>query len=280
MVNRWLIYTSFMLAPAQFVSGIGSNCPSNVGFLAYNLYTQISWYGAIKDKELHALSLLPVNFNFFFAFGYLGGVTSGNIFMGLPLGLVTAGVMVLNTVAAWTSWATNMPEGFDVYQFFFFGWRTLTPGWHTFFLLWQIGDSMTALGCAITAIIVSVTMATEKIESPEEPSWTRNSWILRLYDWANAKYLAIPVGAALMLLIGWSLILWTELIVSRNQIESDIDMVAVWLFVAQVATMLVPSLEMQRRPIQRAESGTELGKVGSATPKTDKKRSFLGRLRN
>ena len=129
-INRWLLYASFMLAPAQFISGIGNNCPSNLGFLAYNWYTQVSWYRAIKSKQLHALSLIPVHWNTIFAVSYLGGVTSGNIVMGLLLGLGTAGVIVLNNVASWTSWATNQTEGFGVYQFFFFGWRTLNPSWH------------------------------------------------------------------------------------------------------------------------------------------------------
>lgn len=38
--NRILLYASFALSPAQFVSGLGNNCPTNLGFLAYNLYTQ------------------------------------------------------------------------------------------------------------------------------------------------------------------------------------------------------------------------------------------------
>ncbi|KFY45458.1 hypothetical protein V494_00954 [Pseudogymnoascus sp. VKM F-4513 (FW-928)] len=111
LTNRWLLYASFMLAPAQFYSGLGNNCPSNIGFLAYNWYTQIIWLRAIRAHELHALSLLPVHFNLLFVFTYLGGVTSGNLYMGIFLGLGTAGVIILNTVAAWTSWATNQPEG-------------------------------------------------------------------------------------------------------------------------------------------------------------------------
>jgi len=226
LTNRWLLYASFMLAPAQFISGMGSNCPSNVGFLAYNWYTQIAWYGAIKAKELHALSMLPVHFNFIFVMTYLGGVSSGNIVMGLLLGFGTAGVIVLNTVAAWISWATNQQDGFGVYQLFFFGWRTLSPGWHKFFLLWQIGDSILALSCLIAAIGIPIAVATRE-DGKEVP------WYLR--------YPAIPLGAVVMLLVGWPLILWTELIVARNHIESDTDMIAVWLFVAQVGAMLIPT---------------------------------------
>ncbi|KFY29223.1 hypothetical protein V493_02483 [Pseudogymnoascus sp. VKM F-4281 (FW-2241)] len=228
-INRWLLYTSFMLAPAQFASGLNNNCPSNVGFLAYNWYTQIMWLRAIRAHQLHALSLLPVHFNQLFVLTYLGGVTSGNIFMGGLLGLGTAGVIVLNTVAAWNSWATNQPEGYGVYQFFFFGWRTLSPGWHKFILVWQISDSIFALICLIAAISLSIGMPL----ATEEES-TKTPWYLE-------KYPLIPIGAAVAMLVGWPLILWTELIVARNKIESDTDMLSVWLFIAQVGTMLIPA---------------------------------------
>jgi hypothetical protein len=215
-----------MLAPAQFISGIGNNCPSNLGFLAYNWYTQIAWYRATKARQLHALSLVPVHINMTFAITYLGGVTSGNIVMGLLLGFGTAGVIVLNSVAAWTSWATNQQEGFGLYQFFFFGWRTLSPGWHKLILLWQIGDSLIAFGCFIAAIGIPVILATKD-------DYKNFPWYLR--------YPAIPIGAVVMLLIGFPLILWTEFIVARNHIESATDMIAVWVFVAQVGAMLIPS---------------------------------------
>ncbi|KAH0563226.1 hypothetical protein GP486_002212 [Trichoglossum hirsutum] len=226
LTNRWLLYASFMLAPAQFFSGIGNSCPSNIGFLAYNWYTQITWYRAIRAKQLHALSLLPVHFNMVFAITYLGGVTSGNIVMALLLGFGTAGVIVLNTVAAWISWATNQQEGFGVYQFFFFGWRTLSPGWHKFILVWQISDSILAFICLSAAIALSIGMADDDLDG-------KIPWY--------SRYPAIPIGAAAMLLIGWPLILWVELIVARNHIESATDMIAVWIFVAQVGTMLIPS---------------------------------------
>ncbi|KAF2183932.1 hypothetical protein K469DRAFT_689678 [Zopfia rhizophila CBS 207.26] len=222
LTNRWLLYSSFMLAPAQFISGMGNNCPSNLGFLAYNWYTQIAWYRAIKAKQLHALSLVPVHLNLTFAITYLGGVTSGNIVMGFLLGFGTAGVIVLNSVAAWTSWATNQQEGFGVYHFFFFGWRTLTPGWHKFILLWQIGDSLMAFCCVIAAIGIPITLLETENDYKTPP------WYLR--------YFAIPIGAAVMLLIGFPLILWTEFIVARNHIESATDMIAVWVFVAQAGS--------------------------------------------
>jgi len=225
LTNRWLLYTSLMLTPAQYMSGLGSNSPINIGFLAYNWYTQYMWYIAAKEKSLQALSLLPVHFNFIYAFTYLGGVSSGNIVMGLILGIGTAGLIILNTITAWTSWATNLPEGYGIYQFFFFGWRTLTPGWHTFFCLWQVGDTFLAISSAIYAIVLSI--GAMDINEDDDIPW-------------YGRYLAIIYGPPAVLVFTWELIMWVELIVSRNDIESETDMVAVWLFVAQVVLVLMP----------------------------------------
>jgi hypothetical protein len=71
LTNRWLLYASMMLAPAQFSSGVGLSIPTSPGFLAYNCYTQIQWYHAVKARELHALSLLPVHFIIVYAISYL-----------------------------------------------------------------------------------------------------------------------------------------------------------------------------------------------------------------
>jgi hypothetical protein len=225
VANRWLLYTSFMLAPAQFISGLGNNYPSNLGFLAYNWYTQVTWYRAIKANRLHALSLLPVHFNTLYALVYLGGISAGNLPMAVLLSVNTTGVMVLNTICGWICWTTNQREGFGLYRFFFFGWRTLNPGWHKFILLWQIFDSIAALGCVIMAFVLALRFA--RVTGDD----------LRWY-W---KYTAIVPGAATMLLVGWPLILWSELLVAGNHIESSTDMIAVWMFVAQVGLMLIPS---------------------------------------
>jgi hypothetical protein len=223
--NRWLLYTSMMLSPAQAASGVGSNCPSNLGFLAYNIYTQIQWYKAVRNKELHALSLLPGHFNTIYIITYLGGVTSDNIVMGLLLALGTAAVIVLNNVCSWVSWATNQPEGYDTFQFFFFGWRTLNDNWHKFLMVWEIADSIFTVACVVgiftIAIMVSLT------DAGEFPWW--------------ARYPAIPVGAVAILVLLWPLIMWTELIVQKNNIVSDTDWIAVWLFIAQVGAMIIPS---------------------------------------
>jgi hypothetical protein len=121
LTNRWLIYTSLMLTPAQAISGIGSHCPSNIGFLAYNWWQQYIWFSATKSKQLHAMSHLPAYFNMMCGITYLGGVQSGNLPMGIVLGLGSAGLMAMNTVTVWIDLRTNLLEGDGVYQFFFFG---------------------------------------------------------------------------------------------------------------------------------------------------------------
>ncbi|KAK3352768.1 hypothetical protein B0T25DRAFT_542739 [Lasiosphaeria hispida] len=250
--NRWLLYASFMLSPAQFASGLKNNCPSNIGFLAYNWYNQFAWYHAIQNKDMHAISLIIPHLNTIFAFTYLGGVSSGNIVIGVLLGLGTAGVIVFNTVCAWTAWAVHMPEGYGQYQFFFFGWRTLDEGWRKFFCLWQVGDSLFALIAVVAAVGIAIYVA---LKDEDIPWWLR--------------YAGVPVGAAAMLLFGWPLIMWTELIMLRNDLESETDMIAVWLFVAQVGTMLVPSCGSSLACIagglrgRKSSSDVELGSVKS-----------------
>jgi len=231
LLNRWLLYTSLMIVPAQFLSGWKSNCPSNIGFLAYNVYTQVQWYQAVRSNQMHALSMLLVHYNTVCAFTYWGGITSGNYFMAAILGLGSASLIILNNVSGWISWITNQPEGFGVYRFFFFGWRTLTPGWHKFLLVWQISDSMESVTFAIIAIggaFYSTLVAKDSDSESDKPRW----W------W---RYPMIPIGAAIMLFVSWPLILWMELLVHGNNIESATDWVAVWLFIVQIVTMIVPS---------------------------------------
>ena len=62
-----------------------------------------------------------------------------------------------------------------------------------------------------------------------------------------SRYAAIIAGSPLVLLMAWPLILWSELIVYRNHIESETDMIAVYLFITQVATMVLPSCSMPSR---------------------------------
>ncbi|KAI5782383.1 hypothetical protein DFH27DRAFT_579260 [Peziza echinospora] len=227
LLNRWLLYTSAMLSPAQFASGWKSNCPSAIGFLAYNWYTQIQWYRAVKAKQLHALAMLPVHYNTICCFTYLGGIPSGNYPMAVLLGLGSAGLMILNNISGWVSYVTGQVEGYGVFRFYFFGWRTLSPGWHKFFLLWQISDSLETAVCAVLAVGGAIAAVYASKDDDEEYWW--------------AKYPLIPIGAAVMMFIMWPLVMWTELVVASNHIDSATDWVAVWLFIAQVATMIVPS---------------------------------------
>lgn len=226
LANRCLLYTSFMLAPAQLISGLGDNSPTNLGFLAYNWYTQITWYRAIKANRLHALSLLPVHFNTLYALAYLGGISAGNLPMTILLGVGTAGVMILNTICGWLCWTTNQREGFGVFRFFFFGWRTLDSRWHKFMLLWQIFDTVAAFSCVIMVFVLALRFS--RITT-EDVKW----------HW---KYTVILPGAAIMLLIGWPLILWSELLMAGNHIKSGTDMIAVWIFAAQLGAMLMPNI--------------------------------------
>ncbi|KAJ9663503.1 hypothetical protein H2198_000769 [Neophaeococcomyces mojaviensis] len=223
--NRWLQYTSMMLAPAQFMSGLGNNCPSNLGFLAYNLFNQVIWYRAVKGHKLHALSLLLPHFNLVYAISYIGGITSGNVIMAAFLGVGTAGALTLNCACAWMNWMTNMEEGFGKFRFFFFGWRTLDSNWHTFICIWQVFDTIFAVMVSVLVVGCSVAMA---LNEPDKVAlWMR--------------YLAVPVGAAVILIFVWPNILWTELIVAGNHVESATDWIAVGLFAAQVGAMLMPT---------------------------------------
>ncbi|KAK4113687.1 hypothetical protein N656DRAFT_706694 [Canariomyces notabilis] len=226
LTNRLILYASLLLSPAQFVSGLGNPCPSNIGFLAYNLYTQIAWHKAVTgDSDIHALSLILPHFNLIYAVTYVGGVSSGSLIWGVPLGLGTTSVLILNTVSSWKAWAVHQPRGYGVYQFFFYGWRTIDEDFHKYlFLLWHIFDSLWCAGGIYMAIFLAITMS----EVGKEARWYRT-------------YLAIPLGSiGVLVFLAWPLILWTELIIARNQIVSETDMTAVWLFVAQVVTMLIP----------------------------------------
>jgi len=209
------------------MSGIGNNSPTNIGFLAYNWYNQCAWYAAAQGNDFHALSLLPVHFNFIYAITYLGGISSGNIVMGFTLWLGTIGLLVMNNITAWVSWATDLPKGDGIYQFFFFGWQTLDRCWRTFILLWTISDTIMAFIAAILGLVLTF----GPIAMLKEESFTPS-----LYD----IYRVVLYGSPTMLMFTWVLIMWVELIISRNNIESDTDMVAVYLFIAQVVLILLP----------------------------------------
>lgn len=108
-----------MLTSAQYIGGLGNNIPANFDFFVYNWYIQIQWYHAVNVKAIRSFFLINP-FNFMYVFSYAGGISSGNIFMSILLGLGTVGVLLLNTIAVWMSWATKQPEGFGEYQFLLF----------------------------------------------------------------------------------------------------------------------------------------------------------------
>ncbi|KAJ3525247.1 hypothetical protein NMY22_g10658 [Coprinellus aureogranulatus] len=223
-----------MLTPAQMVSAVGSNSPLNLGFLAYTWYQQYLWYMAAKHRNHHALSLFVYHLDFVCCFTAIGGVPSGNLPMGILFGFGTAGLFIMNTFTAWISWKTNLPEGDGVYQFFFFGWRTLSPRWRHFFLSWVIADSILAAIFSIAAIglgiLIPLKFDKDAVKDYERrwgdgSAWWDQKWFYSWVTWVH--------------LITVSLMAFVELTVKRNKIVSDTDMVSVYLFIAQVVLLVV-----------------------------------------
>jgi hypothetical protein len=187
-------------------------------------------------------------FNFCFTVTYLGGVSSGNYLSALLLSFGTVGVMILNNIVAWTSWSTTQVQGFGVYQFWFFGWRTLGPHWHRYFLIIQVIDTLSLFGSVIFAL--SVAFRTAALSKDKVPAW----WY---------RYQVIFAGGIGVILSIWPTMLWTELIIARNHIVSETDTTAVWLFIVQVVTMLAPPcfgccVRPRKIPPKTAERPTEL----------------------
>lgn len=227
-LNRALIYVSAILAPAQAVSGIGHTGLSNLGFLAYNWYTQVVWFRAASNHQLSALALVAVHANTTLAFAYLGGIFSGNRVMAVFLSLGAIGVLWLNNATAWISWKTGQQQGYGEWQFFFFGWRTLSHGWHKFIMIWQISNSLESFGLSVLCIFLAIrTMARDREANKKKFKW-----------WHRAP--AIPIGGAVMAFMLCPYIIWIELIIRRNRIESETDWIAVYVFIGQVAFMFLP----------------------------------------
>lgn len=229
-LNRAIMYLSAILAPTQAIASIGHTGVSNLGFLAYNYYTQVVWYRAVTNHELHSLALVLVHANTTLALAYIGGIFSGNRVMSVLLSLGAMGVMWLNCATAWISWKTGQEEGYGKWQFFFFGWRTLTEGWHKFLLVWQISNSFEAFGLSLLCIGMAVRSFTKTRQENKKS-----------FKWWH-RGIAIPVGGLLMTLFMFPYILWMELLIRRNKVISDTDWVAVYVFIAQVALMLLPDL--------------------------------------
>ncbi|KAJ3544964.1 hypothetical protein NMY22_g2610 [Coprinellus aureogranulatus] len=229
--NRALLYGSLITSPVQAVFGLGSNSPLNLGFLAYSWYQQYLWYLAARERNLHALSILVDHLNIVFCLTALAAVPCGNHPMGILLGLGTAGVVIMNNVTAWISWKTNLPEGDGVYRFFFFGYRTLSPGWRKFLFLWAIGDTfLTALSVILAiglGIFIPMCFGAREMkgQARSEGRWWWNDW------WFWLWVVSVSTAAG-------SLVLFIELTVKRNKIMSNTDMVSVYLFAVQAALLV------------------------------------------
>ncbi|OAA50266.1 hypothetical protein NOR_00716 [Metarhizium rileyi] len=106
-------------------------------------------------------------------------------------------------------------------------------------MVWQISDSVFAFASELIAVFAAVILIyidEDKVLLnltlwQEEPKG----------DLSRAKYPFILAGSAVMMLASWPLIPWTELVVQRNRLESDTDIVVLELFITQVVTMTVPS---------------------------------------
>ncbi|PPR00504.1 hypothetical protein CVT24_005528 [Panaeolus cyanescens] len=232
LTNRWLLYTSLMLTPTQATAGLGSSAPINLGFLAYNGYQQYLWYSAAKNKQLHALSLIPPYLNFIYSVTYLGGVPSGNIVVGGISATASAALIMMNVATSWVSITTNLPEGDDVYAYYCFGWKTLSKSSRRSFTAWNVFDTLFSIAMAVCCFFVAFV------------SWDyfkehKDSKEFKMEKISSALAAVVLGPPIVLLLIGWELIMWIELIVQRNHIVSETNMIAVYLFIAQVVLMII-----------------------------------------
>ena len=278
LINRIIIYTSTALAPAQYISGVGSNCFSNLGFLTFNIYSQVLWYrhiiawSSLFPEAIAPFSLLLPHFNIIYSISYVAGVSSRSGGLAVLLWLGTSVMLIINTILLWSSWK-HMAVGYGEYEFFFFGWRTLTPKWHkVFFLMWNVSSTIL---CG-NSIIWAAAMARLSCKQ----SSIVNKFVTKFRDRLGSGMMLVAIfGGVLFMLIGawpftifffkaalkrvlqdsfseafgliesyiflqsgiWPFILWTELIFQRNEIVSATDETAVWLFIFQVVAMIIPA---------------------------------------
>jgi hypothetical protein len=248
-LNRALMYLSALLAPAQAASSIGHTGLTHLGFLAYNWYTAIIWFRAASRNDLGPVWLATVHASTTFALVYIGGIFSKyGVISGL-LGMSAIALLWMNNTAAWISWNTGRGAGFEEWEFFFFGWRRLSEGWHLFLLVWQIFNSLEALAMSIVYIVLSLGYSESSDQHSEGKTVKPVKW------WYTLA--AIPVGGSAMVLIVCPYTVWMELIVQRNKVQSDTDWVAVSLFVAQVVFMLMP--KFQKCLPRKEKDGQEKG---------------------
>lgn len=228
VTNRLLLYANVVTAPAAFMGGIGTNIPVNAGFLGYTLYQQYLFYVAAKHKQLHALSMLPHFLNLMYAFTYCSGMIAGNYWLSYTMGIGTIAALIVNNITTWTAYTTNLPEGYGVYQFFFFGWRTLTHKWRILFLLWGVADTLVTLSyISLSKFLADWAPAASKGLKDDD-------------EFRLANDTSLIWGSIMGLIVSWPFILWTELIVQRNHVVSDTDWISVYLFIVQISLLALP----------------------------------------
>lgn len=231
LTNRILLYASLLASPAAFMTGIETDLPIGAGFLGYTIYQQYIIYVAAQNKQLHALCLLPQYLNTLYAFTYIGGVSAGNYLVSGIMCIGTIAAIIINLVATWIGYLTNMPEGYGVYRFFFFGWRTLTPSWRKMFLCWAVFDIVATVFFIGFSIFVALIIPSKKED--------RDAWESQ---WRLVIDTSLIWGSALALVVFWPIVLWTELIIQKNNIVSETDMISVYLFIVQIALLAIPSI--------------------------------------
>ena len=204
-VNRVLLYVSTVLAPAQYVAGVGSNCLSNLGFLGYNMYQQWMWYKVVSSRDnadyVGALYLLLPYFNMIFAISYVAGVSTRHWFLAFLLWGGTTFMIVVNTIATWKAYE-YMKDGYGVYDFCFFGCRELNIDWHNyFFRIWTI--SGTAM--CVVSVIWTIAMAVLAVKKNSDV----NKFI-RALGWNKFKLVivAIFLGSFFMTIGFWPIFLY------------------------------------------------------------------------
>ncbi|KAF5330606.1 hypothetical protein D9619_005194 [Psilocybe cf. subviscida] len=230
LTNRLLLYANIITVPAAALGGLGTHLPINAGFLGYTIYQQYIFYVATKHKQLHALCMLPQYLNTLYAFTYAAGISAGNHWLSVITCLGTIAALIINNITTWTAYLTDLPEGYGVYRFYFFGWRTLSPNWRTLFLLWAVFDSFATFDyIALSVYVAGVTpVASKEVKNDDTFKW-----------WSDTS---LVWGSVVGLVMFWPVVLWTELIVKENHIVSETDMISFYLFIVQIALLAIPSV--------------------------------------
>ncbi|KAF6744606.1 hypothetical protein DFP72DRAFT_1018729 [Ephemerocybe angulata] len=241
LTNRLLIYFNFLLAPAHLLAGGEITLPeklrylryfpSNLGFLAYDCYQQVLWYKAINTEEIHALSLVIAYLNAMYAITYLAGLSAANHLYFSLQALGVAGMLTINAISGWINCTQNLPKGDGVYRFWFFGWRRLSEGWRGLAIFIQVLITLGSLILAIVVIILARRHSQFMGKYAKEQGEPWGKW------WRIG---AIALLTLIVLIFGWPLALWMELVVLKNGLVSETDWVAVYLFIAQVVMMIIP----------------------------------------